>query len=81
MTHNNRNWQRRWRVDLEEQTATHEDGWIIRFEPVAAEEPAGDVEFVGRLIRQPADPALLRQSSAVINQVWRAWLRARERRH
>ena len=47
MTHPNGNWQRRWSVDFETQTASHEDGWIFEFSKVA------DGLFDGRLIVQP----------------------------
>jgi len=50
MTHDNRNWQRRWAVDFESQTATHVDGWVFKFERGQED---GQVFFDGRLIAQP----------------------------
>lgn len=47
MSHPNRNWHRRWSVDFETQTASHEDGWVFEFSKVA------DGVFDGRLIAQP----------------------------
>lgn len=31
VNHPNRNWQRRWTVDLNTCTATHVDGWVFEF--------------------------------------------------
>lgn len=31
--HPNRNWRRRWTIDLAAATATHADGWVFRFTP------------------------------------------------
>ena len=47
MPHQNRNWQRRWKVDFETQTAAHDDGWVFKFAKI------DDGVFDGRLIAQP----------------------------
>lgn len=81
MTHKNRNWQRRWTVDLEAQTATHEDGWVFQFDTIYTDTATGDAEFKGRLIEQPTEPEKRRDMVDIFNQAWRAWHRAREGRH
>jgi hypothetical protein len=47
--HPNRNWRRRWTVDLEAGTATHNTGLVVRFTPVPGEPGAYDGEVIAGL--------------------------------
>ncbi|KLT73237.1 hypothetical protein PL75_03115 [Neisseria arctica] len=79
MAHQNRNWQRRWTVDFEQQTATHEDGWVFKF--VKGEE-SGEVFFDGKLIKQPKNltPEQILNASRIAQEAGEAWQRARKAR-
>lgn len=74
MTHQNRNWQRRWTVDFEQQTATHEEGWVVKFEKVS------DGIFDGKLIRQPENITLeqIKNAPRIAREAGEAWTRARK---
>ena len=76
MPHQNRNWQRRWSVDLETQTATHEDGWVFRFSKVS------DGVFDGRLISQPKNITVeqIKNAPQIAREAGEAWKRARKNR-
>jgi hypothetical protein len=50
--HPNRNWRRRWKVDLAGCTATHQDGWVFAFALAKGDNAAWD----GKLIAQPQLP-------------------------
>jgi hypothetical protein len=64
MSHPNRNWQRRWRVDLAACTAAHENGLVVRFrehpeggwygEPVALPH-MDDARYAARLMREAGE--------------------------
>ena len=47
--HPNRNWRKRWTVDLEASTATHEIGLVVQFHPVPGEPGAHDGEVIAGL--------------------------------
>ncbi len=49
--HQNRNWQRQWSYDKENQTVTHIDGWVFQFS-AATDVPGA---FDGKLVAQPKD--------------------------
>ena len=74
MTHQNRNWQRRWTVDFEQQTATHEEGWVVKFEKVS------DGIFDGKLISQPENITLeqIKNAPRIAREAGEAWTRARK---
>ena len=76
MSHQNRNWQRRWTVDFETQTAAHEDGWVFEFSKVA------DGVFDGRLIAQPERLSLeqIKNAPRIAKEAGEAWERARRNR-
>ena len=50
MSHPNRNWRRRWTVDLAARTATHADGWVFEFD--AASDADGGID--GRCTSHPS---------------------------
>ncbi len=77
MPHQNRNWQRRWTVDFETQTATHEAGWVFKFSKVS------DGVFDGRMIKQPEHltPEQIRNAPRIAQEAGEAWKRARKNRH
>lgn len=74
MTHPNRNWHRRWTVDFEQQTATHEEGWVVKFEKVS------DGIFDGKLINQPENITLeqIKNAPRIAREAGEAWTRARK---
>lgn len=76
MSHQNRNWQRRWSVDFETQTATHEDGWVFEFTKVS------DGVFDGRLIAQPENltPEQIKNAPRIAREAGEAWERSRKNR-
>lgn len=76
MSHPNRNWQRKWSVDFETQTARHEDGWVFEFSKVA------DGVFDGRLIAQPENLTLeqIKNAHRIAKEAGEAWERARKNR-
>ncbi|WP_308031150.1 hypothetical protein [Neisseria cinerea] len=76
MTHPNRNWQRRWSIDFEQQTATHKEGWVFEFKKVS------DGVFDGKLIRQPENLTLeqIKNAPRIAREADEAWERARKRR-
>ena len=76
MPHKNRNWQRRWKVDFETQTAAHEDGWIFKFTKVS------DGVFDGHLIAQPESLTLeqIKNAPRIAKEAGEAWERARRNR-
>ena len=76
MAHPNRNWQRKWSVDFETQTARHEDGWVFEFSKVA------DGVFDGRLIAQPEKITLeqIKNAPRIAKEAGEAWERARRNR-
>lgn len=76
MAHPNRNWQRKWSVDFETQTARHEDGWVFEFSKVA------DGVFDGRLIAQPERLTLeqIKNAPRIAKEAGEAWERARRNR-
>ena len=80
MTHDNRNWQRRWTVDFESQTATHVDGWVFKFE---RGEEDGQVFFDGRLIAQPQNltPEKIKNAARIAREAGEVWNRARDLRN
>lgn len=41
--HPNRNWRNRWKIDLAQQTATHDCGLVVRFSATADGGHAGEV--------------------------------------
>jgi len=49
--HPNRNWRKRWTVDLEAREARHIDGWVFRFDRAADDPRAWD----GKCIHFPPD--------------------------
>ena len=76
MTHPNRNWQRRWSVDFETQTATHEDGWVFEFSKIA------DGVFDGHLIAQTENLTIeqIKNAPRIAREAGEAWERARKAR-
>lgn len=44
--HPNRNWKRRWRVDLAQRTATHESGLVVQFAAEPDEEGGIDGQII-----------------------------------
>lgn len=76
MTHQNRNWQRRWKVDFETQTVSHEDGWVFKFSKIE------DGVFDGRLIAQPKNltPEQIKNAPRIAREAGEAWERARKAR-
>ena len=76
MSHQNRNWQRRWKVDFETQTAAHEDGWVFKFAQI------DEGVFDGRLIAQPDSPTLeqIKNAPRIAKEAGEAWERARRNR-
>lgn len=74
MTHNNRNWQRRWTVDVEETTASHVDGWVFKF---SLTEDGYDAQ----LIKQPNLLTIEQMMGAarIAKEAGEAWKRALER--
>lgn len=76
MPHQIRNWQRRWSVDFETQTVTHEDGWVFRFSKVS------DGVFDGRLISQPKNITVeqIKNAPQIAREAGKAWKRARKNR-
>ena len=79
MAHNNRNWQRRWSVDFEAQTATHQDGWVFKFTKI---EEDGQTVFDGKLIKQPDNltPEQILNAQRIAQEAGEAWQRARAAR-
>lgn len=68
--HSNRNWRRRWRVDLAARTATHQTGLVVTFREHPeggwaeqsdningwfAKDPMNRAQIVARLIREAGD--------------------------
>ena len=74
MAHPNRNWHRRWTVDFEQQTATHEDGWVFKFQKVS------DGVFDSKLICQPENITLeqIKNAPRIAREAGEAWTRARK---
>lgn len=72
MPHKNRNWQRRWKIDFDKRTATHDDGWIFQFTP----HPDGSHD--GRLMKQPANitPEQIKLAPRIAREAGEAWQRA-----
>lgn len=77
MPHQNRNWQRRWTVDFETQTATHKDGWVFQFSKVS------DGVFDGSLISQPKNITIeqFKNAPKIAKEAGEVWMRARKNRH
>ena len=80
MAHQNRNWQRRWAVDLESQTATHQDGWVFEFKKF---ERDGEVFFDGKLIRQPDNltQEQILNAPRIAKEAGEIWQHERKKRH
>lgn len=76
MPHPNRNWQRRWKVDFDTQTVTHEDGWVFEFTPI------DEGVFDGRLIVQPDNltPEQIKAAPRIAKEAGEAWKESRRRR-
>ncbi|RKV80024.1 MAG: hypothetical protein D8H97_14535 [Neisseria sp.] len=76
MPHQNRNWQRRWKVDFETQTASHDDGWVFKFSKIE------DGVFDGRLIAQPKNltPEQIKNAPRIACEAGEVWERARKSR-
>jgi len=67
-THPNRNWKRRWTVDLAARTATHQDGWVFLFAAVPGEDGGID----GECLQHPALAGLnLQQLSRTASRIAR----------
>ena len=80
MTHDNSNWQRRWTVDLESQTATHVDGWVFKFE---RGEEDGQVFFDGHPIAQPQNLTTeqIKNAARIAREAGEVWNKARDSRN
>jgi hypothetical protein len=50
VTHPNRNWKRRWEVNLAARTAKHVDGWLFQF----ATEPDAGGPIDGKCVAHPS---------------------------
>jgi len=76
MTHPNRNWQRRWKVDFDAQTASHDDGWVFKFFKIK------EGVFDGRLIVQPENltSEQIKNAPRIAREAGEAWERARRNR-
>lgn len=74
--HPNRNWRKKWNVDIEQCLAVHQDGWMFQFSEV--EKGVWD----GRAIAFPKNMTVFEQMAVVgdiTNQAGRAWTEAREK--
>lgn len=76
--HPNRNWRRRWIVDLEAATATHADGWVFRFAP-ADEAGAFDGKCIGQ--PQPLTREHLERAPRIAREAGEIYIEARRGRH
>lgn len=76
MPNQNRNWQRLWIVNFEEQIVTHADGWVFKFSKVS------DGVFDGRMIKHPEQltPEQIRNAPRIAQEAGEAWKRARKNR-
>ena len=77
--HPNRGWRARWSIDLETATATHRDGWIFRFTPVAGEPGAFDGACVGQ--PSPLTQEHITQAARAAREAGDIYIEARNDRH
>lgn len=77
--HPNRGWRSRWTVDLEAATATHRDGWVFRFSPVAGE--AGAYDGVCITNPEPLTTEHMKIAARVAREAGDIWIEARDARH
>lgn len=79
-SHPNRNWRSRWSVSLDEQTATHRDGFVFKFTPVDGEQGV----FDGVCIKTPPPPhtkELMQRAPRLAREAGEIWNEARRERH
>lgn len=79
VNHPNRNWRSRWSIDLETATATHCDGWIFQFSPVADEAGAFDGKCIGQ--PSPLTPDHLAKAARIAREAGDIYIEARHDRH
>jgi len=79
VNHPNRGWRSRWSINLETATATHRDGWVFQFSPVAGEAGA----FDGKCICQPAPltPEMIKNAARIAREAGDIYIEARNGRH
>lgn len=79
VNHPNRNWRRRWTVDLESAAATHVDGWVFQFVPVPGETGV----FDGKCIQQPTPLTKehIRSAARIAKEAGEVYVEARQKRH
>ena len=77
--HPNRGWRSRWFIDLETSTATHSDGWVFKFSPVADQAGAFDWECIA----QPSPLTLeqIAKSNRIAREAGDIYIEARNARH
>ena len=77
--HPNRNWRKRWTVDLEASTATHDAGLVVQFHPAPGEPGAHDGEVIAGLdALQGLSP---QQAARLMCEAGDIYTEARQRRH
>lgn len=79
VNHPNRGWRTRWTINLETATATHRDGWVFSFSPVAGEPGA----FDGKCIAQPSPltPEMIQSAQRIAREAGDIYIEARNARH
>lgn len=79
VNHPNRNWRSRWSINLESGTATHRDGWVFRFSPVADQVGA----FDGQCVNQPSPMTQehMAKASRIAREAGDIYIEARNGRH
>lgn len=75
MPHSNRNWQRRWKVDLSTCTAVHDSGLVVRFR----EHPEGGWD--GKPETLPPDLMDARKAYRLMREAGEVYKRELDRRN
>lgn len=79
VNHPNRGWRSRWSINLETAIATHRDGWVFKFSPVAGEPGA----FDGKCIDQPSPLTSehMAKATRIAREAGDIYIEARDGRH
>jgi len=76
--HPNRNWRRRWTIDLTARTATHTDGWVFVFADPDADGGMDGTCRVQADITGLTGDELLRTATRIAREAGEAYAQARQ---
>ena len=77
--HPNRGWRSRWSINLETATASHRDGWVFQFSPVAGGTGAFDGKCTGQ--PSPLTPEHMAKAARIAREAGEVYIEARNGRH